>query len=63
MNPEQLKAVKKYINKELAKSTIEESKSSYASPVLIVRKPNGGLRICVDYRALNALTVKDRYPI
>jgi hypothetical protein len=63
MNPEQLKAVKKYIDKELAKGTIEESKSSCASLVLIVRKPNGGLRICVDYRALNALTVKDRYPI
>jgi hypothetical protein len=31
--------------------------------VLIVRKPNGGLRVCMDYRALNAITVKDRYLI
>ncbi|KAM0708516.1 hypothetical protein Q7P35_005168 [Cladosporium inversicolor] len=63
MNPEQLKALKKYIDEELAKGTIEESKSSCASPVLIVCKPNGGLRICVDYCALNELTIKDRYPI
>jgi hypothetical protein len=55
--------VKKYIDEELAKGTIEPSKSPCASPVLIVRKPNGGLRVCMDYRALNAITVKDRYPI
>jgi hypothetical protein len=55
--------VKKYIDEELAKGTIEASNSLYASPVLIVRKPNGSLRVCIDYRALNAITVKDRYPI
>ncbi|KAG0161666.1 hypothetical protein PDIDSM_5299, partial [Penicillium digitatum] len=33
-----------------------------ASPVLFVKKPGGGLRFCVDYRAPNAITVKDRYP-
>jgi hypothetical protein len=31
--------------------------------VLLVRKPGGGIRVYVDYRALNALTIKDRYPI
>ncbi|KAG0161692.1 hypothetical protein PDIDSM_5322 [Penicillium digitatum] len=34
-----------------------------ASPVLFVKKPGGGLRFCVDYRAPNAITVKDRYPL
>ena len=63
MNPEQLAAVKKYIDKELAKGTIEPSSSPYASLVLIVRKPNSSIRIYIDYRALNAITVKDRYPI
>ena len=63
INPAQLAAVKKYIDEELAKGTIEASNSPCASPVLIVRKPNGGLRVCMDYRALNAITVKDRYPI
>jgi hypothetical protein len=63
MNLEQLAAVKKYINEELAKGTIEPSNSPYASLVLIVRKPNGGIRVCMDYRALNAITIKDRYLI
>ncbi|KAG0158308.1 hypothetical protein PDIDSM_5821 [Penicillium digitatum] len=39
------------------------SSSPAASPVLFVKKPGGGLRFCVDYRALNAITVKDRYPL
>jgi hypothetical protein len=55
--------VTKYIDEELAKGTIKASNSPCASPVLIVRKPNGGLRVCMDYRALNAITVKDRYLI
>ena len=63
MNPAQLAAVKKYIDEELLKGTIEKSNSPCASPVLIVRKPGGGLRVCMDYRALNAITIKDRYPI
>ena len=63
MNPAQLQAVKKYINKELLKGTIKKSNSPCAALVLIVRKPGGGLRVCMDYRALNALIIKDRYPI
>jgi hypothetical protein len=39
------------------------STSSFASPVLIVKKHDGSMRMCVDYRALNKLTVKDRYPL
>jgi hypothetical protein len=39
------------------------SSSAAAAPVLLVRKPRGGIRVCVDYRALNAITVKNRYPI
>jgi hypothetical protein len=62
-NPEQLAAIKKYIDEETPKGTIRPSKSSYASPILLVRKRNGRLRVCVDYRALNTLTVEDRYPI
>lgn len=42
---------------------ITDSESSYASPVILVRKKNGDSRLCVDYRALNAVTIRDRYPL
>ena len=54
---------KAYITKNLAQGFIEESKAPFNSPILMVRKPSGGLRFCVDYRKLNSITKKDRYPI
>ncbi|POS83395.1 hypothetical protein EPUL_003076 [Erysiphe pulchra] len=42
---------------------IKPSTSPASSPVLFVKKPGGGLRFCVDYRTLNDITVKNRYPI
>ena len=56
-------AMKKYIDEHLGKGFIRPSSSAAASPILLVRKPGGGLRFCIDYRALNAVTVKNRYPI
>lgn len=42
---------------------IEDSDSPFASPCLLVRKKTGDYRLCVDYRALNRMTVKDHYPL
>ena len=51
------------MDEQLEKGNIQRSNSPTASPVLIVKKSSGGLGVCIDYRALNLLTVKSRYPI
>ncbi len=60
----ELDELKKQLKYLLDKGLIRPSKSPYGSPVLFVQKPDkSGLRMCVDYRALNKLTVKNRYPL
>ncbi|CAK1597154.1 unnamed protein product [Parnassius mnemosyne] len=51
------------INELLEAGIIRKSTSEYASPVVLVKKKGGDYRLCVDYRALNANTIKDRYPL
>ena len=63
MSPEELDAVKRYLDSHLAKGFIQASSASYSSPVLFVKKPGGGIQFCVDYRRLNTITKKDRYLI
>ena len=53
--------VKHYIEDLLNRGWITKSQSSYASPVVCVRKKDGGLRQCIDYRELNHKTVQDRH--
>lgn len=60
LSREQATVVKEYVQEMLGKRFIRPSSSPYAAPVLIVEKPDEGLRVCVDYRALNALTIKNR---
>ncbi|PFX26928.1 Retrovirus-related Pol polyprotein from transposon 17.6 [Stylophora pistillata] len=55
--------VKHYVENLLNRGWITKSQSSYASPVVCVRKKDGGLRLCIDYRELNRKTVRDRHAI
>ena len=64
LSPLEYKELQKQVTAFLEAGILEPSKSPYGAPVLFVPKPNGrGLRLCVDYRALNNITVKNRYPI
>lgn len=52
-----------YLQDALRRGWIIPSSSPIASPCFFVAKPNGGKRLCVDYRRVNSITIKDRYPI
>ena len=53
----------RYLDENLSKGFIWASCSESAAPVLFVKKPEGGLHFCIDYRGLNAVTVKNWYPL
>ncbi|GGV52127.1 hypothetical protein GCM10010495_81850 [Kitasatospora herbaricolor] len=55
--------LKTYIDENLAKNFIRHSKSPAGTPILFVKKKNESLRICVNYRELNKITIKNRYPL
>ena len=55
--------VKGYIEDLLSRGFIRKSKSPFSSSVVCVRKKDGGMRLCIDYRELNKKTVPDRHPI
>ncbi|GJP65790.1 hypothetical protein CLOP_g22647, partial [Closterium sp. NIES-67] len=60
--PEQEK-LQQQLDYLLTKGFIRPSKSPYAAPILFTPKKDGGFRMCIDYRALNMITIKSRYPI
>lgn len=57
------KEVKEYIEELMMEGWIVKSKSPYAAPVVCVRKKDGTLRLCIDYRLLNKKTVPDQNPL
>ena len=63
MTREEDAALDKFIDEQLLKGYIEPSKSLYASPFFFIKKKDGKLRPVQDYRALNAWTVKNQYPL
>ena len=63
VSPSELEALRKFIDEHLNIGFIRPSKSPHGAPVLFVRKKDGSLRLCVDFRALNKITKRDRYPL
>ena len=63
MSPAELSELKNQLTELIDQGFIKPSSSPWGSPVLFVSKKDGALRLCVDYRALNRLTVKNSYPL
>jgi hypothetical protein len=55
--------VESHINKMLRMKVIERSEGEFSSPIVLVKKPDGSERFCVDFRDVNSATVKDNYPM
>src|SRR5207237_5545748 len=59
----ELAALKEQIRELLDKGYIKPSASPWGSPVLFVKKKDGSMRMCIDYRSLNTVTIKNKYPL
>jgi hypothetical protein len=63
MPPIELAEVKKQLQELLGKGFIHPSTSPCGCPALFVKKKDESLRLCIDYRPLNAVTIKNKYPL
>jgi hypothetical protein len=63
MDIEELKELKKQLREQLDKGFIQQSSSSWGAPVLFVEKKDSNKRLVVDYRSLNEVTFKNKYPL
>ncbi|KAL9227892.1 hypothetical protein vseg_003531 [Gypsophila vaccaria] len=63
MTPVELQELKKQLEDTIDKGFIRPSVSPWGAPVLFVKKKDGNMRLCIDYRELNKVTVKNRYPL
>jgi hypothetical protein len=59
----ELEFLRKYLEEYLQRGWIRRSRSSAGAPILFAKKKDGGLRLCVDYRGLNKITIKNRHPL
>ncbi|GJP59195.1 hypothetical protein CLOP_g9431 [Closterium sp. NIES-67] len=63
LNQPELEELRRQLDYLLEKGFVRPSTSPFAAPILFTPKKDGGLRMCIDYRALNRVTIKSRYPI
>lgn len=63
IHPHDMEAVRKHLQELLDSGVIRESESPFASPIVVVRKKDGSVRLCIDFRKLNLQTIKDAYAL
>jgi hypothetical protein len=63
MSSDELDELKKQLKKLLEQGFVQLSASPWGSPVLFVEKKDGTKRMCIDYRTLNSMTIKNKYPL
>ena len=63
MSPIELSELKGQLEELLEKKFVRPSASPWGAPVLFMKKKDGSMRLCVDYRQLNKVTVKNKYPL
>ena len=63
LSDRELQALRQFLDENLATGFIRPSRSSHGAPILFAKKKDGSLRLCVDFRGLNKLSKKDRYPL
>ena len=63
MSASELAELKKQLEDLLDKKFIRPSVSPWGAPILLVKKKDGSMRLCIDYRQLNKVTIKKRYPL
>lgn len=63
IHPQDYEAVRRHLKTLLDAGVIRESESPFSSPIVVVKKKNGDIRLCVDYRKLNLQTIKDAYAL
>jgi hypothetical protein len=63
MDVKDLAELKKQIEEPLSKGFIHPSSSPWGAPTLFVDKKDGSRRLCIDYRSLNEVTIKNKYPL
>ena len=63
MSVSELAELKKQLEELLDKKFVRPSVSPWGAPILLVKKKDGSMRLCIDYRQLNKVTIKNRYPL
>ncbi|KAL1270863.1 hypothetical protein QQF64_029879 [Cirrhinus molitorella] len=63
IHPQDVDAVRKHLKELLAAGVIRESESPFASPIVVVKKKDNSVRLCIDFRKLNSQTIKDAYAL